>query len=282
MVRAAFYNKTLVNLLKADAPTANTLHVPTGDVLPIFEAANRYRADGDSVVLIAGERYGTGSSRDWAAKGQRLLGIRAVLAVSFERIHRSNLIGMGILPLRLIVGARSFSGNPYDGHTLAEQLEQTRILLENVPGEPKPKTVLADLGFRGVDAELGPVQLIHRGKHKTLTNPQRRWLKRRQAIEPIIGHLKQDHGMRPCWLKGQSGDALHAVLCATGYNLRWLLRAIVRLGLTAVFLCSPGCAASSRTPHYRPFNPSGVRSRVRPDIQSQLRIALPGEFCRTD
>ena len=104
MVRAAFYNKTLVNLLQPDAPVANTLHVPSGDVLPIFEVANRYRADGDSVVLIAGERYGTGSSRDWAAKGQRLLGIRAVLAVSFERIHRSNLIGMGILPVRLPKG----------------------------------------------------------------------------------------------------------------------------------------------------------------------------------
>lgn len=101
MVRAAFYNKTLVNLLKPDAPTANTVHIPTGDVLPIFEVAKRYRSNGDSVVLIAGERYGTGSSRDWAAKGQRLLGIRAVVAVSFERIHRSNLIGMGILPLRL-------------------------------------------------------------------------------------------------------------------------------------------------------------------------------------
>jgi len=63
--------------------------------------AARYREAGESVVLVAGERYGTGSSRDWAAKGQRLLGIRAVLAVSFERIHRSNLVGMGILPLRL-------------------------------------------------------------------------------------------------------------------------------------------------------------------------------------
>jgi aconitate hydratase len=63
--------------------------------------AQRYREAGDPVVLVAGERYGTGSSRDWAAKGQRLLGVRAVLALSFERIHRSNLIGMGILPLRL-------------------------------------------------------------------------------------------------------------------------------------------------------------------------------------
>jgi aconitate hydratase len=105
MVRAAFYNKTLINRLKPDAPVAHTLHVPSGDVMPIFEAAARYAEQGDNVVLVAGERYGTGSSRDWAAKGQRLLGIRAVLAVSFERIHRSNLIGMGILPLRLTGGA---------------------------------------------------------------------------------------------------------------------------------------------------------------------------------
>jgi aconitate hydratase len=101
MMRAAFYSKTLHNLLYPSAPVGNTLHVPSGTVAPIFEVAQRYRDEGDSVVLVAGERYGTGSSRDWAAKGQRLLGIRAVLAMSFERIHRSNLIGMGILPLRL-------------------------------------------------------------------------------------------------------------------------------------------------------------------------------------
>ncbi|MFM0740197.1 aconitate hydratase AcnA [Paraburkholderia xenovorans] len=104
MVRAAFYNRTLVNRLRPGMPVAHTLHVPSGEVLPIFEAANRYRENGDAVVLVAGERYGTGSSRDWAAKGQRLLGIRAVLAASFERIHRSNLIGMGILPLRFAEG----------------------------------------------------------------------------------------------------------------------------------------------------------------------------------
>ncbi|NEX64775.1 aconitate hydratase AcnA [Noviherbaspirillum sp. 17J57-3] len=101
MVRAAFYNKTLRNLLHPLAPVGHTLHVPSGEVAPIFEVAARYRREGAPVVLVAGERYGTGSSRDWAAKGQRLLGIRAVLAMSFERIHRSNLIGMGILPLRL-------------------------------------------------------------------------------------------------------------------------------------------------------------------------------------
>ena len=101
MVRAAFHNRSLRNLLAPDSPVAHTLHVPSGEVVPIWEAAQRYRAAGEPVVLVAGERYGTGSSRDWAAKGQRLLGIRAVIASSFERIHRSNLVGMGILPLRL-------------------------------------------------------------------------------------------------------------------------------------------------------------------------------------
>ena len=101
MLRAAFHSRSLVNLYAPVAPVAHTLHAPSGQTLPLWEAAARYRDAGLPVVLVAGERYGTGSSRDWAAKGQRLLGIRAVLALSFERIHRSNLIGMGILPLRL-------------------------------------------------------------------------------------------------------------------------------------------------------------------------------------
>lgn len=101
MVRGAYYSKTLVNLLCPGAPVAHTLHVPSGQLMPVWQAAQRYREADQPVVLVAGERYGTGSSRDWAAKAQRLLGVRAVLALSFERIHRSNLIGMGILPLRL-------------------------------------------------------------------------------------------------------------------------------------------------------------------------------------
>jgi aconitate hydratase len=104
MLRAAFHNKSVRNALAPDAPVAHTLHAPSREVMPIWEAADRYAKEGDSVVIVAGERYGTGSSRDWAAKGQRLLGVRAVLASSFERIHRSNLIGMGILPLRLAKG----------------------------------------------------------------------------------------------------------------------------------------------------------------------------------
>ena len=129
----------------------------------------------------------------------------------------------------LIVGARSFPGNPFDGHTLAEQLEQTRILVE---GHGKfPKQVYVDLGYRGVDYANPDVEIIHRGKIKSMSKADRKRLKRRQAIEPTIGHLKADHGMRRCWLKGSLGDALHVVLCAAGFNLKWLLRAIARLGI---------------------------------------------------
>jgi aconitate hydratase len=99
MMRAAFYSRTVVNLLRPDVPLGCTLHAPSGDVQPIWEVAQRYREADVPVVLVAGERYGTGSSRDWAAKGPRLLGIKAAIAESFERIHRSNLIGMGIVPL---------------------------------------------------------------------------------------------------------------------------------------------------------------------------------------
>lgn len=134
----------------------------------------------------------------------------------------------------LVVGARSFPGNPYDGHTLAEQLEQTRILLEDV--EAVPHTAYTDLGFRGMDGEIGEVTLIHRGKLKTLAKAQRKALKRRQAVEPAIGHMKQDNGLGRCWLKGAQGDALNAVLSAAGYNLRWLLRAIADGRIKPIFL----------------------------------------------
>lgn len=133
----------------------------------------------------------------------------------------------------LMVGARTFPGNPYDGHLLREQLEQTKILLE--PIAIAPKQVLVDLGFRGVDAENPEVEIIHRGKYRSLSAQQRRWLKRRQAIEPAIGHLKQDHRMDRCWLQGALGDALHAVLCAAGYNLRWLIRAVLRGRIKPLF-----------------------------------------------
>ena len=129
----------------------------------------------------------------------------------------------------LIVGARAFHGNPYDGHTLAEQLEQVSILLQDNQHRGvtlRPHTIYTDLGYRGVDAQLPGVKLCHRGKKTRLSAWQLKHLPRRQAIEPIIGHLKSDHRMDRCWLKGALGDKLHAVLCAAGYNLRWLLRRI--------------------------------------------------------
>jgi aconitate hydratase len=101
MLRGLFANNSVRNLLAPNIPPGSTIHAATDDVLPLRLAAERYHADRESVVVIAGERYGTGSSRDWAAKGLWLLGVRAVLALSFERIHRSNLIGMGILPIVL-------------------------------------------------------------------------------------------------------------------------------------------------------------------------------------
>jgi len=133
----------------------------------------------------------------------------------------------------LMVGARSFPGNPYDGHILSAQLEQTTNLLQDLGRSPRQAIV--DLGYRGVDADNPGVQIIHRGKYKSLSAPERRLLRRRQAIEPLIGHTKADHRMDRCWLQGAVGDALHALSCAAGYNIRWLLRAIVRLGLGGLF-----------------------------------------------
>jgi aconitate hydratase len=78
----------------------NTLYIPTGEKMAIYDASMKYQASGTPLVVVAGQEYGTGSSRDWAAKGTNLLGVKAVIAESFERIHRSNLVGMGVLPLQ--------------------------------------------------------------------------------------------------------------------------------------------------------------------------------------
>ncbi|HEV2512271.1 aconitate hydratase AcnA [Bosea sp. (in: a-proteobacteria)] len=105
MIRGAFTNRLAVNrLLPAGTPAGFTRHEPSGEIVPLTEAAERYGRDGTPLVLVAGERYGMGSSRDWAAKAVALLGVRAVIAASIERIHRTNLIGMGILPLLLPEG----------------------------------------------------------------------------------------------------------------------------------------------------------------------------------
>jgi aconitate hydratase len=104
MMRGTFANIRLRNLLLPGTEGGITLHIPSGESMSIFDAAMKYQAAGIPLVILAGKEYGTGSSRDWAAKGTMLLGVRAVIAESFERIHRSNLIGMGVLPLQFKEG----------------------------------------------------------------------------------------------------------------------------------------------------------------------------------
>lgn len=102
MMRGTFANIRIRNEMTPDVEGGMTKHIPSGEIMSIYDAAMRYKEDGQDLVVIAGQEYGTGSSRDWAAKGTNLLGVKAVITESFERIHRSNLIGMGVLPLQFL------------------------------------------------------------------------------------------------------------------------------------------------------------------------------------
>jgi aconitate hydratase len=102
MMRGTFANIRIRNKITPQIEGGVTRHFPSGEVMSIYDAAMRYKAEGRGCVVFAGKEYGTGSSRDWAAKGAKLLGVRAVIAESFERIHRSNLVGMGVLPLQFV------------------------------------------------------------------------------------------------------------------------------------------------------------------------------------
>ena len=104
MVRGTLANIRLRNQLAPGTEGGWTVHVPSGEQMSIYDAAMRYQREGVGLVIVAGKEYGSGSSRDWAAKGVALLGVRAVIAESFERIHRSNLVGMGVLPLEFLPG----------------------------------------------------------------------------------------------------------------------------------------------------------------------------------
>ncbi|MHA7880333.1 MAG: aconitate hydratase AcnA [Saccharospirillum sp.] len=134
MLRGTFANVRLRNQLAPGTEGSWTTHFPTGDVVSIFEAAQRYQQAGTPLVVLAGEEYGTGSSRDWAAKGTYLLGVKAVLAQSYERIHRSNLVGFGILPLQFETGESAQSL----GLTGEEHFD-----IEPVEGEPDSLSVCA-------------------------------------------------------------------------------------------------------------------------------------------
>jgi aconitate hydratase len=119
MMRGTFANIRLKNLLVPGVEGNVTVHFPDGEQMAIFDAAEKYRAEGVPLVVLAGKEYGTGSSRDWAAKGPMLLGVRAVIAESFERIHRSNLAGMGVLPLQYEPGSTAESLGLTGAETLA-------------------------------------------------------------------------------------------------------------------------------------------------------------------
>jgi len=143
MVRGTFANIRLRNLLVPDKEGGFTVHLPDGEQMTIFDAAERYRAEGVALLVIAGKEYGSGSSRDWAAKGTQLLGVRAVLAESFERIHRSNLVGMGVLPLEFLPGenARSLGLTGRELYTIegvaagAQRGQQLKVRVRDDAGE---------------------------------------------------------------------------------------------------------------------------------------------------
>jgi len=109
MTRGTFANVRINNLMVAGVEGGVTIHYPSGERMSIYDASMKYQADQIPLLVIAGQEYGTGSSRDWAAKGTSLLGVQAVVAQSFERIHRSNLVGMGVIPLQFKDGTSAQS-----------------------------------------------------------------------------------------------------------------------------------------------------------------------------
>jgi aconitate hydratase len=156
MMRGTFANVRIKNLMippKSDGSRVEgglTIHQPTGEQMSIYDAAMKYVDEGVPTMVFAGEEYGTGSSRDWAAKGTQLLGVKAVFARSFERIHRSNLVGMGVLPLQFIneeniqslgiTGEETFDLKGLEGDIKPQQ--QVTLVINRVDGSKKEVTVL--------------------------------------------------------------------------------------------------------------------------------------------
>ncbi|VAX10534.1 Aconitate hydratase [hydrothermal vent metagenome] len=141
MVRGTFANIRLRNQLAPGTEGGLTTHQPSGEQMSIYDAAMRYQEEGTPLLVLTGEEYGTGSSRDWAAKGTRLLGVRAVIARSFERIHRSNLVGMGVLPLQFKAGesVESLGLGGKDSYTLGEihkGMQELCVIAVPEQGEP--------------------------------------------------------------------------------------------------------------------------------------------------
>ena len=145
MMRGTFANIRIKNEMLHGEEGGNTIHIPSGEKLAIYDAAMRYRQQQTPLVIVAGKEYGTGSSRDWAAKGTNLLGIKAVIAESFERIHRSNLVGMGVLPLQFVDGQNRQSLNltgheVISIHGLSNDIQPQQTLDVNVQREDGSQT----------------------------------------------------------------------------------------------------------------------------------------------
>jgi aconitate hydratase len=154
MTRGTFANVRIKNLMVPGTEGGVTRHYPDGEQMSIYDASMEYQAEGTPLVVIAGQEYGTGSSRDWAAKGTRLLGVKAVVAQSFERIHRSNLVGMGVLPLQFkedthaqtlkLNGAETFDIVGLDGNVKPRQ--DVMLIIHRGKGEKEevPVTLRID------------------------------------------------------------------------------------------------------------------------------------------
>ena len=182
LVRGTFANVRIRNLMLENIRGGWTVHEPSGEVLTIFDAAERYRSEGTPLVVLAGKEYGTGSSRDWAAKGPALLGVRAVIAESFERIHRSNLVGMGILPLQFEAGHSAAALGLTGGETLditgiseGDLVPGSRVQVRAVSGEREvvfPAIVRLDSPVDAAYYRHGGIlphvfRLIMEGSHET-------------------------------------------------------------------------------------------------------------------
>jgi aconitate hydratase len=161
MMRGTFGNIRLKNFLVPGTEGPVTIHLPGGERMSIYDAAMRYQQAGIPLIVIAGKEYGAGSSRDWAAKGTCLLGVKAVLAESYERIHRSNLVGMGVLPLQFKPGENrqslGLTGHEvYDIEGLADDLQprqEVTVRAHRPDGRVQTFTVIARIDF--------PVEVVY-------------------------------------------------------------------------------------------------------------------------
>ena len=162
MMRGTFGNIRLHNRLAGDKEGPYTVHLPSGEEMFIYDAAMRYGAEGVPLIVLVGREYGSGSSRDWAAKGTTLLGVKAVIAESYERIHRSNLVGMGVLPLQYKPGDTASSLGPHGARDVLGPGTGGRAdaaVLRDRRGDPRRGDGGGDIRFEAIARLDGPIEV---------------------------------------------------------------------------------------------------------------------------